>query len=222
LVIDGASTGARSRRLHLHHHVHLPPRTRSSPRKPLADRCRSTGHRSAPSSGSSSNGKGRCARTTLVVGGVYGPTSPISTGASAPSWPARVGMYAPDSGLGVVDVRTWPSSSAGHGTGRGPRRYLVSGRYVTWEDWAACWPRHRTPVPYTGHPEDMISWAEVRRAPRLGPGPAALSKSGHRDVVGRPGDDTATCRLRCHLPPRSRPSGTPSTGSGTPAVGTDG
>ena len=48
-------------------------------------------------------------------------------------------MYAPESGLGIVDVRDLAAiirRCAGLAAGGGPRRYLVSGRYVTWREWA--------------------------------------------------------------------------------------
>lgn len=136
--------------------------------------------------------------TTLVVGGVYGPTSPHLDGSfSAILASLESGMYAPDSGLGVVDVRDLALIiGRAMEPGRGPRRYLVSGRYVTWEDWAALLAEASgRPVPYhRASPEDMISlgrkFDELRAAgedlPPLSEEAAIVMSSG------RPGDDTAT------------------------------
>jgi nucleoside-diphosphate-sugar epimerase len=136
--------------------------------------------------------------TTLVVGGVYGPASPHLDGSfSAILASLESGMYAPDSGLGVVDVRDL-ALVIGRALepGRGPRRYLVSGRYVTWEDWAALLAEASgRPVPYhRASPEDMITlgrkFDELRAAgedlPPLSEEAAIVMSSG------RPGDDAAT------------------------------
>jgi nucleoside-diphosphate-sugar epimerase len=136
--------------------------------------------------------------TTLVVGGVYGPTSPHLDGSfSAILASLESGMYAPDSGLGVVDVRDLALIiGRAMEPGRGPRRYLVSGRYVTWEDWAALLAEASgRPVPYhRASPEDMISlgrkFDELRASGQVLPPlseEAAIVMSS-----GRPGDDTAT------------------------------
>jgi uncharacterized protein YbjT (DUF2867 family) len=133
-----------------------------------------------------------------VVGGVYGPTSPHLDGSfSAILASLESGMYAPDSGLGVVDVRDLALIiGRAMEPGRGPRRYLVSGRYVTWEDWAALLAEASgRPVPYhRASPEDMISlgrkFDELRASglvlPRVSVEAAFVLSSG------RPGDDTAT------------------------------
>ena len=136
--------------------------------------------------------------TTLVVGGVYGPTSPHLDGSfSAILASLAAGMYAPDSGLGVVDVRDL-AVIIGRAVepDRGPRRYLVSGRYVTWEDWAALLAEvSGRPVPYhRASPEDMIAlgrkFDELRASgqdlPPLSEEAAIVMSSG------RPGDDSAT------------------------------
>jgi nucleoside-diphosphate-sugar epimerase len=136
--------------------------------------------------------------TTLVVGGVYGPISPHLDGSfSALLAALESGMYAPDSGLGVVDVRDL-AVIIGRATepDRGPRRYLVSGRYVTWEEWAALLAEASgRPVPYhRASPEDMIAlgrkFDELRASgqdlPPLSEEAAIVMSSG------RPGDDSAT------------------------------
>jgi dihydroflavonol-4-reductase len=136
--------------------------------------------------------------TTLVVGGVYGPVSPHLDGSfSAILASLESGMYAPDSGLGVVDVRDLAVIiSRALEAGRGARRYLVSGRYVTWEGWAALLAEAAgRPVPYhRASPEDMIAlgrkFDELRAAgeqlPPLSEEAAIVMSSG------RPGDDSAT------------------------------
>ncbi len=74
---------------------------------------------------------------TLVLGGVYGPVSPHVDGSFAALTGAlAAGMVAPDSGMGVVDVRDVADVvSRCLVPGRGPRRYLVSGTFLTWEQW---------------------------------------------------------------------------------------
>jgi dihydroflavonol-4-reductase len=136
--------------------------------------------------------------TTLVVGGVYGPMSPHLDGSfSAILASLESGMYAPDSGMGVVDVRDLAIIiDRALEPNRGPRRYLVSGRYVTWEDWAALLAEASGgPVPYhRASPEDMIAlgrkFDELRAAgedlPPLSEEAAIVMSSG------RPGDDSAT------------------------------
>ena len=75
--------------------------------------------------------------TTLVLGGVYGPTSPHLDG----SFSALLGaveslMLVPPGGLGVLDVRdTAQMLAAAIEPDRGPRRYLAGGRFVTWDQW---------------------------------------------------------------------------------------
>jgi dihydroflavonol-4-reductase len=136
--------------------------------------------------------------TTLVVGGVYGPTSPHLDGSfSAILASLESGMYAPDSGLGVVDVRDLVLIiSRAMEPGQGPRRYLVSGHFVTWENWAALLAEASgRPVPYhRASPEDMIAlgrkFDELRASgqdlPPLSEEAAIVMSSG------RPGDDAAT------------------------------
>ena len=98
--------------------------------------------------------------TTLVVSGVYGPVSPHLDGSFAALTGAlAAGMVAPDSGLGVVDVRDVATVVARClEPGHGPRRFLVTGNYVTWEEWteALSEAAGRT-VPFTRvSAEDMI------------------------------------------------------------------
>ena len=138
--------------------------------------------------------------TTLVVGGVYGPCSPHTEGSFAAVLAAlAAGMYAPESGLGVVDVRDLAAiicRAATLAPGAGPRRYLVSGHYVTWREWAALLAdASGQPVPYTAAtPDELIAlgrkFAELRAngadLPPLSQEAAIIMSSGC------PGDDTAT------------------------------
>ena len=139
--------------------------------------------------------------TTLVVSGVYGPGSPHLDGSFAAVLSAlEFGMLAPDSGLGVVDVRDVAQViSRSCVPGRGPRRYVVSGNYVTWEEWTEVLSQAvgRT-VPFSRvAPEEMISlgrrFDEMRDAGKEGLPPLSYEAA----VVmasGRPADDSDTLR----------------------------
>lgn len=139
--------------------------------------------------------------TTLVVSGVYGPVSPHIDGSFAALTGAlAAGMVAPDSGLGVVDVRDVATVVARClEPARGPRRYLVTGNYVTWEQWTEVLSQAagRT-VPFTRvSAEDMIGlgakFDELRDNGAEGLPPLSVEAA----VVmasGRPADDSATVR----------------------------
>ena len=77
--------------------------------------------------------------TTFVIGGVYGPRSPHLDG----SFAALMGalptfMVVTDGGLGVVDVRDISRLlAAAIEAGRGPRRYMAGGNFLTWAEWTA-------------------------------------------------------------------------------------
>ena len=75
--------------------------------------------------------------TSLALGGVYGPHSPHLDSSFAAVLAALGSMMlvAPG-GTTVVDVRDCAELIArAMEPGRGPRRYLAGGRYVTWSDW---------------------------------------------------------------------------------------
>jgi nucleoside-diphosphate-sugar epimerase len=75
--------------------------------------------------------------TTFVIGGVYGPVSPHLDGSFGAVLAAlETLMLVPPGGLGVVDVRDIATMlSRAVEPGRGPRRYLAGGQYVTWAQW---------------------------------------------------------------------------------------
>jgi nucleoside-diphosphate-sugar epimerase len=75
--------------------------------------------------------------TTFVISGVYGPFPPDINGAYAGLLAAlRGAMVVSDGGVGVVDVRDLAEAlAAAVEPGRGPRRYLAGGRYLSWEGW---------------------------------------------------------------------------------------
>ena len=75
--------------------------------------------------------------TSFTIGGVYGPTSPHLDGSFGAVLAAlETFMLVPPGGLGVVDVRDLATMlSACVEPGRGPRRYLAGGPYVTWAQW---------------------------------------------------------------------------------------
>jgi dihydroflavonol-4-reductase len=139
--------------------------------------------------------------TTLVVSGVYGPHSPHVDGSFAALIGALgAGMVAPPGGLGVVDVRDVALVIARTlESGRGPRRYLVTGNYVTWEEWTSVLSEaaDRT-VPFTEiTAEAMIDlgrrFDEQRDDGREGLPPLSVEAAVVMNA-GRPADDTATMR----------------------------
>ncbi|HVA02706.1 MAG TPA: NAD-dependent epimerase/dehydratase family protein [Acidimicrobiales bacterium] len=75
--------------------------------------------------------------TSFTIGGVYGPTSPHLDGSFGAVLAAlETLMLVPPGGLGVVDVRDLATMlSSALEPGRGPRRYLAGGQYVTWAQW---------------------------------------------------------------------------------------
>jgi len=75
--------------------------------------------------------------TSFTIGGVYGPLSPHLDGSFGALLAAlETFMLVPPGGLGVVDVRDLATMlSRAVEPGRGPRRYLAGGRYVTWAQW---------------------------------------------------------------------------------------
>ncbi len=75
--------------------------------------------------------------TTFTIGGVYGPISPHLDGSFGALLAAlETFMLVPPGGLGVVDVRDLATMlSSAMEPGRGPRRYLAGGQYVTWAQW---------------------------------------------------------------------------------------
>ncbi len=75
--------------------------------------------------------------TTFTIGGVYGPISPHLDGSFGAVLAAlETFMLVPPGGLGVVDVRDLATLLArAVEPGRGPRRYLAGGQFVTWAQW---------------------------------------------------------------------------------------
>ena len=74
---------------------------------------------------------------SFLLGGVYGPTSPHLEG----SFHALISaldsmMLTPPGGTGILDVRDVAEMIAlAVERGRGPRRYLTGGQYVSWIEW---------------------------------------------------------------------------------------
>ncbi len=75
--------------------------------------------------------------TSFTIGGVYGPISPHLDGSFGAILAAlETFMLVPPGGLGVVDVRDLTTMlSRAVEPGRGPRRFLAGGQYVTWAQW---------------------------------------------------------------------------------------
>lgn len=137
---------------------------------------------------------------TFVVGGVYGPVGPhLDSSFAAILGSLAMGMMAPPGGLGVVDVRDVATAlAAAMEPGKGPRRYLLSGQYVTWQRWAALLSEAAgIEVPYTEvSPEDMRELGRQFDAARAtGQQMPPLSEEAAVIMAaGKPGDDSATLR----------------------------
>lgn len=76
--------------------------------------------------------------TTFVIGGVHGPISPhLDSSFGALRAALATMMVVLDGGLGVIDVRDLARMvTAAVEPGRGPRRFMAGGRFLTWRDWA--------------------------------------------------------------------------------------
>ena len=137
--------------------------------------------------------------TTLVVSGVYGPHSPHLDGSFAALLGSlQAGMVAPPGGMGVVDVRDVAQVIAACvEPQRGPRRYLVTGNYVTWEEWTAILSQAAgRSVPFSEvSAETMIDlgkrFDEMRDSGQEGLPPLSVEAAVVMNS-GKPADDSAT------------------------------
>jgi nucleoside-diphosphate-sugar epimerase len=77
--------------------------------------------------------------TTFVPGGVFGPRAlDLDQSFSAVLGALELVMLTPPGGCNVIDVRDLAAlMAAALEPGRGPRRYLVGGHYLTWPAWVA-------------------------------------------------------------------------------------
>jgi len=75
--------------------------------------------------------------TTFVIGGVYGPDQPeLASAMEGIVAAASQMMVVPRGGIGVIDVRDIAQLVvAALEPGRGPRRYLAGGQFLTWAEW---------------------------------------------------------------------------------------
>ena len=149
--------------------------------------------------------------TTFTIGGVYGPTSPHLDGSfGALSAALDTFMLVPPGGLGVIDVRDLAMMLAGAvAPGRGPRRYLTGGQYVSWAEWTDTLSRAAgVEVPHhVVTAEEMIELGRQFDRPRAeGRGSASLSEEAAIIMTsGVPTDDSATLSdLGCSYRPLIR------------------
>jgi nucleoside-diphosphate-sugar epimerase len=133
----------------------------------------------------------------VVLGGVYGPISPhLDSAFAAVLGGLTMGMVAPPSGMGLVDVRDVAKAlAAALVPGMGPRRYLLTGDYVTWEQWAALMTEASgQEVPYTEVTEaDMVEMGRQFDELRAAGTPDLPPLSVEAAVImaaGKPGDDS--------------------------------
>jgi nucleoside-diphosphate-sugar epimerase len=135
--------------------------------------------------------------TTFVVGGVYGPHSPHLDGSfSAVLGALAAGMIAPPGGLGVIDVRDLAAAiAAAVSPGRGARRFLTSGRYVTWQQWCELLSQAAgRQVPFSEvTAETMCDLGRRFDAARAAgrPMPPLSEEAAVIMAAGKPGDDSA-------------------------------
>lgn len=75
--------------------------------------------------------------TAFTIGGVYGPISPhLNSSFGAVLAALGLMMLMPPSGSNVIDVRDLAEAIArAVEPGRGPRRYVAGGAYLTWPEW---------------------------------------------------------------------------------------
>jgi nucleoside-diphosphate-sugar epimerase len=75
--------------------------------------------------------------TSVALGGIYGPYSPhLDSSFAGVLGALRSMMLVAPGGIGVLDVRDTAELLARTvEPGRGPRRYLAGGQYVTWSEW---------------------------------------------------------------------------------------
>jgi nucleoside-diphosphate-sugar epimerase len=132
---------------------------------------------------------------SVVLGGVYGPVSPhLDSSFAALTGALAMGMVAPRAGLGIVDVRDLAVGLANALVpGLGPRRYLLTGQYVTWEEWAALFSEAAgVPVPYVEvTAEQMVELGrQFDEARAAGQDMPPLSEEAAVIMsAGKPGDD---------------------------------
>ena len=133
---------------------------------------------------------------SVVLGGVYGPVSPhLDSSFAAVLGGLTMGMVAPASGMGLVDVRDVATALAAALTpGRGPRRYLLTGQYVTWAEWAALMTAASgQEVTYTEVTEaemvDLGRQFDAMRADGAEGLPPLSEEAAVIMAAGKPGDD---------------------------------
>ena len=75
--------------------------------------------------------------TTFVIGGVYGPDQPeLASAMESIVAAASQLMVIPEAGIGIIDVRDLALLvSAALEPGRGPRRYMAGGQFLSWAEW---------------------------------------------------------------------------------------
>lgn len=136
--------------------------------------------------------------TSLLLGGIVGPRQPVVDSAMRGIVAAATQvMVVPPGGVGVLDVRDVAAAlSAAMAPGRGPRRYLAGGPFLSWPAWTDTLSdvlgrrvaRVPTPAPLlTGLGRGLDALKRVRRFEYPLTYEAALTM-----VSAVPTDDTAT------------------------------
>lgn len=135
--------------------------------------------------------------TTLVLGSVYGPHSPHVDGSFAALRGALDAFMAvTNGGMGIIDVRDLADVLvATLQPGLGPRRYVVGGRYLTWEEWTKTLSAavgREVPMQRMTDAEMIEMGRQLDEMRKAGPVDIPLSEEAAVIMTaGKPTDDTA-------------------------------
>jgi nucleoside-diphosphate-sugar epimerase len=170
---------------------------------------------------------------TFYVGGVYGPRQPdVSSGMEGIVAAASQMMVVPDGGIGTIDVRDLAQLVvAACEPGRGPRRFMAGGQFLTWAEWTDLLSevigrpvrRVRMPNPVLrvlgrsldaakrvrsfDYPLTYEAAVQMTSSPRTDDRPTLAALGGAYRPVGETLEDSARWLVQSgHLDPRAAPA----------------